>query len=70
MATAFPLAIPLPPIYCMKCYVRGIESKGGTGPTVTTDCKSKIIMMILNDSLNWWIILEEGWLNIDTPVAQ
>ena len=26
----FPLAIPLPPIYCMTCYVRGTESKVDT----------------------------------------
>ena len=58
------LAIPF--IYCMTCFVRGTESKVGT--PVTTDCESKIIMMILKDYLYWWNIVEEGE-EIDIPVA-
>ena len=40
MASNSPLDIPLPPIYCMKCYVRGTEYKVDTiGNALTANRK-------------------------------
>ena len=58
MASIFPLAIPLPPIYCMNYYVRGTESKVDT--TGNDWLQIIFFMMILKDNLYWWSIVEEG----------